>query len=292
MRDPATAPASPIVQAYITAIHTPGPSPPTEPAIREAAMQSPRESAKPRFPLPKLRLEVRDLNHRGADTFLSSVHAGKALAVSVQNVLSLLYQSPASQTTTPPPTRSVTLILRPMDGIAYSTGTELDSDHKEIHMSLDYIHGIDASRSSDEILGVLTHEMVHCFQHNAFGTCPGGLIEGVADWVRMHSGLGPPHWKRVAGQKWDAGYEHTAYFLEYLETRVGAGFVRRLNEKLRIRRYEEKWFWTELCGKTVEELWSDYQKIVEEETKIAEECIIVEKEDATGPMSEPTPMVH
>jgi hypothetical protein len=68
--------------------------------------------------MPKLRLEVRDLSHRGADTFLSSVHAGKALAVSVQSVLSLLYQSPASQTTTPPPTRSVTLILRPMDGIA------------------------------------------------------------------------------------------------------------------------------------------------------------------------------
>ena len=292
MRDPATVPASSSVREYPTAILTPSPSPPTEPASQEDATQTAPEAAKPRFPLPKLRLEVRDLNHRGADMFLSSVHASKALAVSVQNVLSLLYQSPASQTTTPPPTRSVTLILRPMGGIAYTTGTELDTDHKEIHMSLDYIHGIDASRRSHEILGVLTHEIVHCFQHNAFGTCPGGLIEGVADWVRMYSGLGPPHWKRVAGQKWDAGYEHTAYFLEYLETRVGAGFVRRLNEKLRIGRYEEKRFWTELCGRTVEQLWSDYQKVVEGEIKMAEDCVVVEKEDATGPTIEPTPMIH
>jgi len=65
-------------------------------------MSTTRDLAKPKFPLPKLRLEMRDLNHRGADTFLSSVHAGKALAVSVQSVLSLLYQSPASRTTTPP----------------------------------------------------------------------------------------------------------------------------------------------------------------------------------------------
>lgn len=254
-------------------------------------MQDIQKSMKPIFPLPKLRLEVRDLNHRGAHTFLSSAHASKALAESVQKVLSLLYQSPTSQTTTPPPTRSVTLVLRSMGGVAYTTGTELDSDHKEIHMSLDYILGIDASRSSDEILGVLTHEMVHCLQYNAFGTCPGGLIEGVADWVRMHAGLSPPHWKKVAGQKWDAGYEHTGFFLEYLETRIGAGFVRRLNEKLRIERYEEKRFWTELCGKPVKQIWSDYQKVLEKEIAMTEECVIVEKSDATEPINETTPIV-
>jgi hypothetical protein len=49
-----------------------------------------------------------------------------------------------------------------MDGVAYTTGTELDSDHKEIHFSADYIDGIDISRKANEILGVLTHEMVHC----------------------------------------------------------------------------------------------------------------------------------
>jgi hypothetical protein len=134
-----------------------------------------------------------------------------------------------------------------MPGVAYTTGTELDSDHKEIHFSLDYIYSsVPESRKSHEIMGVLTHEMVHCYQYNAFGTCPGGLIEGIADWVRLNAELSPPHWKREASGKWDAGYQHTGYFLEYLENRFGTGLIRRMNEKLRIERYEEKRFWTEV----------------------------------------------
>lgn len=46
-----------------------------------------------------------------------------------------------------------------------------------------------------EIKGVLVHEMVHTMQFNGKGTCPGGLIEGIADWVRLRAGLSPPHWK-------------------------------------------------------------------------------------------------
>lgn len=32
----------------------------------------------------------------------------------------------------PPPTRSVTVFLEDMGGVAYTTGTDLDNDHKEI----------------------------------------------------------------------------------------------------------------------------------------------------------------
>jgi hypothetical protein len=121
--------------------------------------------------------------------------------------------------------------------------------------------------------------MVHCYQYNAFGTCPGGLIEGIADWVRLNSGLSPPHWKKEASEKWDAGYQHTGYFLEYLEKRFGEGLIRRVNEKLRIERYEEKRFWTEICGRPVEQLWADYQEVLEAAKAEEEECVIVEKED-------------
>lgn len=171
-----------------------------------------------------------------------------------------------------------------MDGVAYTTGSELDSDHKEIHFSLDYIHdNISFSRTAHEIMGVLTHEMVHCYQYDAFGTCPGGLVEGIADWVRLNSDLSPPHWKKEAGDKWDAGYQHTGYFLDYLEKRFGDGLVRRINEKLRIEKYQEKRFWTEICGRPVEQLWADYQDVLstEDEKAADEECVIVEKEDAT-----------
>ncbi|KAG4432530.1 hypothetical protein IFR05_011988 [Cadophora sp. M221] len=237
------------------------------------------------FPLPKLRLEIRDLAHEGSPTFLKAVIASKALVKSVQSVLSLLYHSPNSPTTTIPTTRSVTLILRSMPGVAYTTGSDLDDDHKEIHFSLDYIHAISDSRKKDEIMGVLTHEMVHCYQYNAFGTCPGGLIEGIADWVRLNADLSPPHWKKEASGKWDAGYQHTGYFLEYLEQRFGKGTIRRLNEKLRIEKYQEKRFWTELVGRPVEQLWCDYSDVLDKEKRKAEEdeCVLVEKEDASTP---------
>jgi hypothetical protein len=57
---------------------------------------------------------------------------------------------------------------------------------------------------------------------------------------------------------WDSGYEHTAYFLEYLETRFGPGTVRAINARLQRHRYRGEDFWRKLLGKTVEELWSDY----------------------------------
>lgn len=130
--------------------------------------------------------------------------------------------------------------------------------------------------------------MVHCYQYNAFGTCPGGLIEGIADWVRLNAELSPPHWKKEATGKWDAGYQHTGYFLEYLENRFGSGLVRRLNEKMRIERYEEKQFWTELCGRPVEQLWGDYGKTLAKEVEKTEdeECVLVEKEDSGTPTTE------
>ena len=75
--------------------------------------------------------------------------------------------------------RSVTLHLDDMDGVAYTKGSELDDDHKEIHLSVRHVVN-SKQRVKEEIMGVLVHEMVHCFQCNGKGTCPGGLIEGIA----------------------------------------------------------------------------------------------------------------
>lgn len=151
-----------------------------------------------------------------------------------------------------------------MPGVAYATGIELDDDHKEIHFSLNHISNTSKDRTGNEITGVITHELVHCLQWNGFGTCPGGLIEGIADWVRLNCDLSPPHWKKEVQEKWDAGYQHTAYFLEFLENKVGKGFVRRLNEKLRIEKYDEKKFWVELTGLTVDELFGEYIESIKE----------------------------
>jgi len=269
-----------------------------------AASGGTSKSKAPKFSLPKLRLRIDDISHPGAAIFLDNYNASRDFEHCVRSVVRQLYSEPgkssdnASTTTSPsspsspslpsspspvpiaphlhvPPTRSVTLILRDIPGVAYTTGSDLDSDHKEIHFSLAYIQGISQpatspTRRHDEIMGVVTHELVHCYQYDARGSCPGGLIEGVADWVRLQCQLAPPHWKRGEGVgngddkgRWDAGYQRTAFFLEYLASRFGADTVRKLNEKLRTtRKYEDKPFWTELVGRPVEQLWEDYRKHV------------------------------
>lgn len=204
-----------------------------------------------KYETPKLRLQLNDLGHEGSSNFLSNIKGNEDIEQQVQNVLNLLY-SPDSHR---PGTRSVTFILRDMGGVAYTTELDIDNDHKEIHVSLRYIQ----NKPRHEILGVVCHELVHCFQWNANGSCPGGLIEGIADWVRLRAGLAAKHWKQEADGKWDAGYQHTGYFLEYLENRFGPGTVSSINGCLRKGDYdEEKVFGTCCDGKKVENLWCDY----------------------------------
>lgn len=150
--------------------------------------------------------------------------------------------------------------------MAYTTGTRLDEAHKEIHVSLDHAANNASKSDADyihEIHGVITHEMVHCFQHNARNSCPGGLIEGIADYVRIKSGLGAQHWKkwpanvRSRGEKWDGGYERTAWFLEWVEEKVG-GIVGRLNHEMARREWDDGKIWEEVTGKRVEKWWDEY----------------------------------
>jgi len=207
--------------------------------------------------VPLLRLELRDVSSSGSCAFLRLVHASTILQNAVEMVVTLLYSDLDKHCI--PPTRSVTLVLRSMEGVAYTTGSELDDDHKEIHLSTDYINHTPETRQKEEIQGVIVHEMVHCWQHNAFGTAPGGLIEGIADWVRLKAGFAPPHWKRVADKDWDAGYERTGYFLEWMEKAHGEDIVRKINEGLRGCKYDEKTFWQSCCGKSVGDLWEEYK---------------------------------
>ncbi|KAF2205729.1 BSP-domain-containing protein [Delitschia confertaspora ATCC 74209] len=213
---------------------------------------------------PRLRLQLHDISHLGSQIFLTHSSLPTLLSTSVSTVLSHLYTSFPAHCI--PTTRSITLILRSMPGVAYTTGTDLDPEHKEIHVSTDYIAGINEERRFEEISGVVVHEMVHCWQHNAKGTAPGGLIEGIADWVRLKAGFAPPHWRRTAEGKWDAGYEVTGYFLEWLEGEGGFGVdvVRSINEAMRGCKYEEREFWEKCCGRKVGELWEQYRSSLEE----------------------------
>ena len=84
------------------------------------------------------------------------------------------------------------------------------------------------------------------------------------------------HWKREVTEKWDSGYQHTGYFLDYLEHRYGDGTVSRINEKLRTGHYGEKRFWTELLGRPVEQLWDDYTRSINTQATVDKAQIITE----------------
>lgn len=217
------------------------------------------------FPNPTLNLRITNLTHPGSSLFLSSTNPSVTIPRAIANLLRLLYNTPLDPSTHPPPTSSITLILEDFSGVAYTVGTSPDGNAKEIHLSQSYVAHVDRARLATEIDGVLTHELVHCFQYNGRGNAPGGLIEGIADWVRLRCGLAPPHWKQEVKDRWDAGYQHTAYFLDYLERRFGSGTVRRINEKLRLSRYDERTFWPELFAQDVGSLFADYTRTLRQQ---------------------------
>lgn len=270
----------------------PGPDPKTEPTQHATPCEA--EHSTKSEPQPKLRLHLDDLSHPASSQFLTLVDGARLLPNALSAIRKHLYPAKPTSATSKrkhefqlPPTRSVTVILRPMDGVAYTTGIDLDSSHKEIHVNLNYIR--DCTDKSDrrrhEIIGVITHELVHCYQWDGSGSAPGGLIEGIADFVRLKEGLGPPHWfgekgRRDTGDKWDAGYQKTAFFLDWLEEKHGLGTVGRINDALRSGRYDEAGFWQSLFGdgKTIKVLWDEYVAAQDPGKEANEKAAVAEKE--------------
>ena len=80
-----------------------------------------------------------------------------------------------------------------------------------------------------------------------------------SDWVRLHAGLAPPHWREGRGGSWDDGYDSTAYFLDWVDKEFGRGTVRALNLTLRERTYEDNLF-KEHTGRKVSKLWKLYRE--------------------------------
>ena len=272
-----------------------------------------RPHPKPSYPEPKLRLKVLDLAHPGCSIFFANSNPCTALAQAVETVLSTLYPLPNTDDLIPP-TKSVVLILRSMGGVAYTTGSDSDDDDKRIYFSLDYIKGVaekltQPGQSGAEIHGVIVHEMVHCWQWNGKGTAPGGLIEGIADYVRLKAGLIPSHWHR-GGPQWDAGCTYfvitslssrfemlyhghngewnakklldqtTAYFLDWIENNKGQGSVRKINNALKNQEYKEKDFWKNIFDCSVDDLWKEYSKTLPEECRSDDKDKAKESTDA------------
>jgi hypothetical protein len=80
--------------------------------------------------------------------------------------------------------------------------------------------------------------------------------------VRLKAELAPPHWTRRGGDKWDAGYETTGYFLQWLEDNFGAGTVRALNACMKDRDYDALAVFSATTGWEVSQLWEMYCAVI------------------------------
>ncbi|KAK6805637.1 hypothetical protein RDI58_003422 [Solanum bulbocastanum] len=84
-----------------------------------------------------------------------------------------------------------------------------------------------------------------------------GLIEGIADYVRLKSGYVVSNWaKNGQGTRCDESYLVTACFLDYCNS-LRNGFVAELNKKMRSG-YSNNFF-VELLGKTPDQFFVDYK---------------------------------
>ncbi|KAH9178812.1 plant basic secretory protein [Lactarius sanguifluus] len=214
-------------------------------------LSPPPAPPRPDWPIPTVSLRIDDLSHPGAKLFLDNVDPIQIMRDSIITVLQWLY---VTTDKAPRAMQTILLVLRPMEGVAYTTGSETA---KEIHFACQHIVNC-ADRCADEIRGVFVHEVVHCYQYNGQDTCPSGLIEGIADWVRLCSALVPPHWRR-GGSRWDEGYHVTAYFLQWLTERYGEGTVQEINELMKDAPYDESIFKT-VTGRKVNKLWKLYKE--------------------------------
>ncbi|KAL1317092.1 hypothetical protein HN51_069199 [Arachis hypogaea] len=145
--------------------------------------------------------------------------------------------------------QKVTMVVENIDGVAYA-------DNNAIHVSAGYIERFQGDIKKD-LTGVLYHEMTHLLQWDANGQAPSGLIEGIADFVRLKAGYAAPGWAPPGrGDNWFQGYDVTARFLDYCNT-IKNGFVADLNDRMKTS-YSDDYF-TQILGKPVTQLWIDYK---------------------------------
>ncbi|GAU44783.1 hypothetical protein TSUD_382810 [Trifolium subterraneum] len=177
---------------------------------------------------------------------IGAQYATQTLDSATQFIWKVFQQNNAADRKT---VQKVSLFIDDMDGVAYTS-------NNEIHLSARYVNSYSGDLKN-EITGVLYHEMTHVWQWNGNGQANGGLIEGIADYVRLKANYAPSHWvKPGQGNKWDQGYDVTARFLDYCNG-LRNGFVAELNKLMR-NGYSDQFF-VQLLGKTPGQLFTDYK---------------------------------
>ncbi|ESQ51053.1 hypothetical protein EUTSA_v10023033mg, partial [Eutrema salsugineum] len=146
-------------------------------------------------------------------------------------------------------TPKISMVMENGNGVAYSS-------QDEIHFNVGHLAGV-AGDVRREFTGVVYHEVVHSWQWNGAGQAPSGLVEGIAEFVRLKAGYAPGYWVGPGrGNRWDECYEVTMRFLDYCND-LRNGLVAELN-KMMWSGYSNGFF-VDLLGKDVNQLWREYE---------------------------------
>jgi hypothetical protein len=147
----------------------------------------------------------------------------------------------------------ITLIVEDYAGIASSSGTTLRLSSN--YLQTQYERGVDLPR---EVAGILHFTTSLIYQYNGSDTAPGWLMTGIADFVRLESGL-IDRAERAKGGSYSGSSQTTAFFLDYLTTR-NANVVYQLNLRLAPGEpaYDDDIF-VQLLDGDLDTLWAQYQ---------------------------------
>ncbi|KAH7575331.1 hypothetical protein ACOSP7_005149 [Xanthoceras sorbifolium] len=143
-----------------------------------------------------------------------------------------------------------------MSVVEFDNNNPSGTSNNKVKVNTKYIYKFngDVKRA---FTGVMYHELTRVWQWKGNGQAPIGLINGIADFVRLRAYYPAQDWvKPGEGSRWDEGYSVTAYFLDYCES-LKRGFVANLNKKMKDG-YSDNFF-EELLGMSVDELWNDYK---------------------------------
>ncbi|KAL2477308.1 Plant basic secretory protein (BSP) family protein [Forsythia ovata] len=140
-----------------------------------------------------------------------------------------------------------------IDATAYTNG-----DNINVSAPIIQSYPPEPDRAKFTFTGIMYHEMTHIFQWSGIGTAPGGLTEGIADYVMVKSKFYDPnsYTRPGAGNRWDEGHGVTERFLEYCDS-LRKGFTVALNKKMRYV-YNDNYFF-ELLGKPLDQVWREYK---------------------------------
>jgi hypothetical protein len=193
-------------------------------------------------------------NGDGAEFNKQIPDAERAMQEAQCAVCSILYRDP-SEVNAP---SSMTFRIYDFDGVAHASGTTIEFSSR-------HIVKFTGEQALLEYTGVMVHESVHLLQN--FGG-EGGMVEGMADFVRVRAGFYEDGRRRPGGN-WSDPYTTGGFFFSWLS---GPGILyddgyepKDLDIGWAINQKMGSWnksLFEERFGKTVETLWDEYQDAI------------------------------